>query len=43
MTGAVADTNIFISAVVFRGVPQQVLDLISVLEIPLYISQSIMD
>ena len=37
------DSNVYISALVFGGVPQQVLDLMSAQGLPLYISPSIMD
>lgn len=43
MTKVVIDANVYISALVFGGVPQRVLDLISSQGLPLYISQSIMD
>lgn len=43
MIRVVVDSNVYISALVFGGVPQQVLDLIYSHGLPLYISQSIMD
>jgi len=43
MTRVVADTNVYISALVFGGVPQRVLDLIFSRGLLLYISPSIMD
>ncbi len=43
MTRVAVDSNVYISALVFGGVPQQVLDLISSQDMPLYISRSIMD
>ena len=43
MTRVVVDANVYISALVFGGVPQQVLELISSRGLPLYISPSIMD
>ena len=43
MTRVVLDSNVYISALVFGGVPQQVLDLIYSQGLPLYISPSIMD
>ena len=43
MTRVAIDTNVFISALVFGGIPQQVLDLISSQDIPLFTSRSIID
>lgn len=43
MIRVVADSNVYISALVFGGVPQQALDLIFSQGLPLYISPSIMD
>jgi putative PIN family toxin of toxin-antitoxin system len=43
MIKVVVDANVYISALVFGGVPQQVLDLISSRDLRLYISQSIVD
>ena len=43
MTGVVVDTNVYISALVFGGVPQQALDLIYSQGLPLYISPFIME
>lgn len=43
MIRVVVDSNVYISALVFGGVPQQVLDLIYGHNLPLYISQPIMD
>ena len=43
MTRIVVDANVYISALVFGGVPQHVLDLISSRSLPLYVSQSIID
>ena len=38
MIRVVVDANVYISALVFGGVPQQVLDLISSLDLDLYIA-----
>jgi putative PIN family toxin of toxin-antitoxin system len=43
VTGVVVDTNVYISALAFGGVPQRALELISSNGLPLYISPSIMD
>jgi putative PIN family toxin of toxin-antitoxin system len=43
VTRVVVDTNVYISALVFGGVPQGVLELISSQGLPLYISPSIME
>jgi putative PIN family toxin of toxin-antitoxin system len=43
MTRVVADTNVYISALVFGGVPQRVLDLVFSRGLLLYVSPSIMD
>ena len=43
MTRVVVDTNVYISALVFGGVPQRVLELISSHGLPLYVSPSIME
>lgn len=43
MTRLVLDTNVYISALVFGGVPQQVLDFISGQGLSLYVSPSIAD
>lgn len=43
MTRIVIDSNVYISALVFGGVPQKVLDLIQGQSLGLYISKSIMD
>jgi uncharacterized protein len=43
VTRVVVDTNVYISALVFGGVPQQVFDLISSLGLKLYISPSIIE
>ena len=43
MIKVVVDANVYISALVFGGVPQQMLDLIQSQGLPLYISPSIMD
>jgi len=43
VTRVVVDTNVYISALVFGGVPQRVLELISSHGFPLYISPSIME
>jgi len=43
VTRVVVDTNVYISALVFGGVPQRVLELISSHGLPLYISPSIME
>lgn len=43
MRGVVVDANVYISPLVFGGVPQQALNLIYNHGLPLYISQSIID
>jgi len=43
MTKVVVDANVYISALVFGGAPQQVLDLIQRQGLSLYISESIMN
>ena len=43
MTKVVADSNVYISALIFGGVPEQVLDLISSQGLILCISQFIID
>lgn len=43
MTRVVVDSNVYVSALVFGGVPQKVLDLIQNRGVKLYVSQSIMD
>lgn len=43
MTKVVLDSNVYISALVFGGVPQKILDLIESQGLRLYVSQSIMD
>jgi putative PIN family toxin of toxin-antitoxin system len=43
VTRVVVDTNVYISALVFGGVPQRVLELISSQDLPLYISPSIIE
>jgi predicted nucleic acid-binding protein len=43
VTRVVADSNVYISALVFGGVPRQVLDLLYGERFALYISKSIMD
>jgi len=43
VTGVVVDSNLYISALVFGGLPQQLLDLIEITGVPLHISSSIID
>lgn len=43
MARVVVNTNVYISALVFGGVPQRVLELISSHSLPLYVSPSIME
>ena len=43
MIRVVVDANVYISALVFGGAPQDVLDLIQMRRLQLYISRSIMD
>jgi len=43
VTGVVVDTNVYISVLVFGGVPQRALDLISAQGLSLYVSPSIAD
>jgi predicted nucleic acid-binding protein len=43
MIRVVVDANVYISALVFGGVPQQVLDLISSLDLDLYIAPPIIE
>ena len=43
MISVAIDTNVYISALVFGGVPQQVLEVVYSQDIPLYVSQFIME
>ena len=43
MTGVVVDSNLYISALVFGGLPQRLLDLLQSCHIPLFTSKSIID